>query len=212
MLPIEIDRPKAYFKKNIHKIVSEYHNKIMTNINETQNKMNNFINEHHLIYELFYSKKEIELMEKYHNRARILSTNVGRIFDSIIKFIIQDMEGGQSEYIDNPNNHPAKFEIDIINHDKKIAYEIKWRDAGTDGDHRNKEYRKVDLLVSKGYTPIRLTFFMPELKLSLYAQQHIINYYEKYGKAYTQEKAFEYINQMANIDLLKILKDIERKK
>ena len=40
--------------------------------------------------------------------------------------------------------------------------------------------------------------------------EQYINYYEKYGKAYTQEKAFEYINQMANIDLLKILKYIER--
>ena len=82
MLPIKIDRPKDYFKSNIHKIISGYHNKIMTNINDTQDRMNGFTNKHHLIYELFYDKKEIELMEKYHNRARILSTNAGRIFDT----------------------------------------------------------------------------------------------------------------------------------
>ena len=65
----------------------------------------------------------------------------GRIFDTAVKFIIQDVEGGQSEYIDNPGQHPNRFEIDVINHDKKLAYEIKWRDAGTDGDHKNKEFR-----------------------------------------------------------------------
>ena len=97
----------------------------------------------------------------------------------------------------------------MLNHDKKLAYEIKWRDAGTDGDHKNKEYRKVDLLIEKGYTPIRLTFFMPELERSLNAQKQIIDYYEKRGKAYTQESAFEYINRMADIDLLQILKDFK---
>ena len=209
MLPIKIDRPKDYFKNNIHKIVSDYHNKIMTNITETQNKMDSFINEHHLVYELFYDKKELKLMEKYHNRARILSTNAGRIFDTAVKFIITDVEGGKSEYINNPNQHPSRFEIDVINHDKKIAYEIKWRDAGTDGDHTNKEFRKEDLLVEQGYTPIRLTFFMPELERSLKSQTQIINYYGKYGKTYTQDKAFEYINQMADIDLLQILKDFK---
>ena len=137
MLPIKIDRPKDYFKNNIHKIVSDYHNKIMTNITETQNKMDSFINEHHLVYELFYDKKELKLMEKYHNRARILSTNAGRIFDTAVKFIITDVEGGKSEYINNPNQHPSRFEIDVINHDKKIAYEIKWRVAGTDGYNTN---------------------------------------------------------------------------
>ena len=181
----------------------------MTNIDDTQNRMDTFTNEHHLVYELFYDKKEIELMEKYHNRARILSTNAGRIFDTAVKFIIQDVEGGQSEYIDNPGQHPNRFEIDVINHDKKLAYEIKWRDAGTDGDHKNKEYRKVDLLIEKGYTPIRLTFFMPELERSLNAQKQIIDYYNKRGKSYTQDSAFAYINRMADIDLLQILKDFK---
>ena len=207
MLPIDIERPTNYYKSNIHKIISDYHKKIITNINNTQNKMSDFKNDHHILYELFYSKDEIQIMEKYHNIARILSANSGRIFDNIVKFIIQDIEGGQSEYILNPNKHPKKFEIDILNHNKKIAYEIKWRDAGTDGDHKNKEYRKVDLLVQKGYTPIRLTFFMPELKQSLIAQKQIINYYNQFGMSYSEEKAFEYINKMANIDLYKIIKD-----
>ena len=50
---------------------------------------------------------------------------------------------------------------------------------------------------------------MPELERSLKSQTQIINYYGKYGKTYTQDKAFEYINQMADIDLLQILKDFK---
>ena len=63
MLPIKLDKPKDYFKNNIHKIISDYHSKVMANINDTQDKMNDFTNDHHLVYELFYAKKEIELME-----------------------------------------------------------------------------------------------------------------------------------------------------
>ena len=50
---------------------------------------------------------------------------------------------------------------------------------------------------------------MPELERSLNAQNQIINYYDKYGQTYTQDKAFEYINRMADIDLLQILKDFK---
>jgi hypothetical protein len=49
-------------------------------------------------------------MEYYHNVARILSSNVGRLFDEIIKFSITTIEGGRSTYIVNPTGKPKKFE------------------------------------------------------------------------------------------------------
>lgn len=201
-----VERHPDYFKNKIHLIISEYHKKIQNNTLSTENLMNQFYNEHHQMYELFYSKNELKLMEKYHNMARILSANMGRIFDSIVKFIIIDIEGGQTEYWNNTNSNPKKFEIDVVNNYKKIAYEIKWRDAGTDGDHKSKEFRKVDLIKSRGYTPIRLTFFLPELERSAKAQKDIIDYYSLKGLSYTGKKAFEYINNLAKIDLLKIIK------
>ena len=203
---IEVYRHKDYYKHHINRIVYECRNKIINVTSSTNDIMSNFDNKHHQIYELFYDKKEVELMEMYHNRARILSANMGRMFDDIAKFVIAEVQGGRSEYIDNPGGHPKKFEIDIINHHKKIAYEIKWRDAGTDGDHKAKEYRKVDLLVEKGYKPIRLTFFLPELARSLNTQRQIIEYYDKYGETYTGNEAFEYLNKLAGINLMKLIK------
>jgi hypothetical protein len=202
-----VSRDKNYFKNNIKMVIEEYHNKIIGITSLTAVQMDKFNNKHHQIYELFYPKEEIERMEKYHNQARILSANVGRLFDKIVKFIITDKEGGQSEYIDNYNGHPKKFEIDVMNHHKKIAYEIKWRDAGTDGDHKAKEYRKVDTIVALGYKPIRLTFYLPELMRSANSQRQIIEYYNKFGESYTEDKAFEYVNKLGGIDLMKILNE-----
>jgi hypothetical protein len=208
---LSVERHPDYFKNKIHLIISEYHKKIKDNILKTKQIMEDFKNEHHEIYELFYSKEEINLIEKYHIMARILSANTGRIFDNVVKFIISDVEGGQTEYWNNLNSHPMKFEIDIVNHTKKIAYEIKWRDATTDGDHKNKEFRKVDFIKNKGYKPIRLTFFLPELERSVKAQKDIIDYYSMNGLSYTGKEAFEYINTLANIDLKHIIKQYKQK-
>lgn len=198
-----------FYEKSIHSIIKKYHKKILENTENTQSHMDSFENSHHKIYKLFYNSEQIEIMEREHNRARILSANTGRIFDEAIKFIITNVEGGKSEYIDNTKGHPKKFEIDIMNHYKKVAYEIKWRDAGTDGDHKAKEYRKVDIIKGMGYTPIRLTFFLPELPRSLKAQQDIINYYENCGQAYTGEDAFNFVNKMAKINLWSIFSKYE---
>ena len=205
----EIDHSPDTFKKTIHNIIKKYHKQIIKNTENTQIKMDNFDNPHHFIYKIFYTSEKIKEMEYYHNVARILSSNVGRLFDEIIKFSITTIEGGRSTYIVNPTGKPKKFEIDILNENKKIAYEIKWRDAGTDGDHKNKEFRKVDLIKQMGYKPIRLTFYLPELVQSLLTQKNIINYYKTHGEAYTGEEAFDYINKMANIDLIKIISEYE---
>ena len=202
----ETDLKPEFYKSNIHQIIKRYHKKIVDNTEATQSKMDLFENSHHEIYQLFYSKEQLKIMEQEHNRARILSSNAGRIFDEAVKFVITNAEGGKSEYVSNPGGHPKKFEIDIINHNKKIGYEIKWRDAGTDGDHKAKEYRKVDIIKEMGYTPIRLTFFLPELPRSLKAQQEIINYYKEHGRAYTGNDAFNFVNKMANIDLWSIIR------
>ena len=77
----QVSRDKDYFKNNIKMFIEEYHNKIMGITSLTAGQMQQFNNKHHQIYELFYPKEEIERMEYYHNQARILSANVGRLFD-----------------------------------------------------------------------------------------------------------------------------------
>jgi len=92
----EIDHSPDTFKKTIHNIIKKYHKQIIKNTENTQIKMDNFDNPHHFIYKIFYTSEKIKEMEYYHNVARILSSNVGRLFDEIIKFSITTIEGGRS--------------------------------------------------------------------------------------------------------------------
>ncbi len=50
-------------------------------------------------------------------------------------------------------------EIDCLANNK--AYEIKWKDATTDGDHINKELKRLKIIKEAGYMPVRIMFFMP---------------------------------------------------
>lgn len=56
--------------------------------------------------------------------------------------------------IPNPSGgRPKTFEIDCLIGER--AYEIKWRDATTDGDHITKEHRRLRAIADAGYTPAR---------------------------------------------------------
>ena len=54
---------------------------------------------------------------------------------------------------------PKTFEIDCLVGNN--AYEIKWRDATTDGDHITKEHTRIINIKNAGYKPIRIMFYYP---------------------------------------------------
>ena len=196
---------KDYLLNNLKQIIEEKQSNVEYKILDKTSIMDKFDNPHHLIYSLFLSPEEIKKMEYYWNLGRIISSNSGQMFDTAIKFLLSSFIPGKSTNIKNPNGHPKYFEIDHLSIDNNVAYEIKWRDAGTDGDHLKKEFNKVDAVIKLGYKPIRLTFFMPELKLSNYNQKRIISYYkENNGEAYTGEDAFKYIKTLTGYDLKEI--------
>ena len=191
-----------YLLNNLKKIIEEKQNIVEYNISEKTSIMDKFDNPHHLIYSLFLSPEEVKKMEYYWNLGRIISSNSGQMFDTLIKFLLSSFIPGKSTNINNPNGHPKYFEIDHLDEHNKVAYEIKWRDAGTDGDHLKKEFNKVDAVIKLGYKPIRLTFFMPELEKSNYNQKRIIEYYKKMGgESYTGGDAFDYIKNLTGHDL-----------
>ena len=195
---------KEFIMKNIEKIIKEKQNIVKNNISEKTSIMEGFNNPHHLIYSLFLSPKEVKKMEYYWNLGRIISSNSGQMFDTIIKFLLSNTIPGKSTNINNPKGHPKYFEIDHLDEINKVAYEVKWRDAGTDGDHLKKEFNKVDAVLKLGYKPIRLTFFMPELKQSNNSQKKIIEYYKNNGEAYTGNDAFKYVKSLTGYDLKKM--------
>ena len=192
-------------KAKLDKIIDDKVKKVLDNTENTREIMTTFSNDHHLVYRLFYPQERINEIEIAHNQARIMSANAGQMFDEIVKFILMATIPGKSTIVENEGGHPKSFEIDHLDETNKIGYEVKWRDAGTDGDHKNKEFRKVDMMKYMGLTPIRLTFFMPELERSKKAQNDIIRYYKEHGKAYTGDSAFDFLKEKTGVDLKQLL-------
>ncbi|HES9775379.1 TPA: ApaLI family restriction endonuclease, partial [Streptococcus pneumoniae] len=107
---------------------------------------------------------------------------------------------------------PKTFEIDCLV-GKKHAYEIKWWDATTDGDHITKEHTRIKVIHNKGYIPIRLMFYYPNRTQAIKIQQTLETLYNGIGgKYYYGDSAWEHLRAVTGIDLLSILTDIANKK
>ena len=108
-------------------------------------------------------------------------------------------------------SRPVTFEIDCLV--GKDAYEIKWRDATTDGDHITKEHTRVKNIKNAGYKPIRIMFYYPNRTQAIHIQETLKTIYAGVGgEYYFCKEAWEVINQKTDVDLLSILKKIADQK
>jgi type II restriction enzyme len=102
---------------------------------------------------------------------------------------------------------PKTFEIDCLV--ESNAYEIKWRDATTDGDHITKEHTRVKQIKKVGYTPIRIMFYYPNRSQAIKIQQTLETIYSGIGgNCYYGDSAWEYIKHETEVDLFGILSKI----
>ena len=98
------------------------------------------------------------------------------------------------------DSSPKTIEIDCLVNNK--AYEIKWKDATTDGDHINKELKRIKIIREAGYIPIRIMFFAPNRTQAIYIQTKLKSVYEKAGgEYYVGNTAWEYIKKETGINL-----------
>ncbi len=96
---------------------------------------------------------------------------------------------------------------------RKDAYEIKWRDTTTDGDHITKEHTRVQNIKDLDYKPIRVMFYYPNRKQVVKIQQTLQTMYSGVdGKYYFGENAWEIIKNRTGVDLLHILEKIAEMK
>lgn len=90
------------------------------------------------------------------------------------------------------------------------AYEIKWKDATTDGDHIKKEHKRVKIIKEAGYIPIRIMFFKPNRTQAISIQDKLRNLYEDIGgEYYAGDDAWNYIKKETGIDLKCLFEDSE---
>ena len=169
---------------------------------------------HYLIYQVLgIDEKEGYLIDLYQNKGRFLYKYAGSFLEEAA-FLCFKYKFPNAEKIKIPNNQgvrPKTFEIYCLVNNR--AYEIKWRDATTDGDHITKEHTRVKAIQSQGYVPIRVMFYYPNRGQAIQIQKTLETLYTGVaGEYYYGDAAWEYISNVTGIDLYKILTDIVSKK
>ncbi|MFA7141987.1 MAG: ApaLI family restriction endonuclease [Candidatus Paceibacterota bacterium] len=166
---------------------------------------------HHLLYRVLgITAKEGKLIDEYQNMGRFLYKYAGSFLEeaTILCFEEKFPQAERKLRIQNKlGSKPATFEIDCLV--DKHAYEIKWRDATTDGDHITKEHIRVKNIRNAGYTPVRIMFYYPNRKQAIQVQETLKTVYAGVGgEYYFGEKAWEEIKMRTDVDLFSILEKI----
>ena len=200
-------------KEKIEELAKEYSNKLDIQITERLQEMSADDKSHYLIYRVLgISFEEGENIDLYQNKGRFLYKYAGSFLEEATVLCFQEKFGVKNaRKVKIPNTEglrPKTFEIDGLINDRN-AYEIKWRDATTDGDHITKEHTRISAINKKGYTPIRLMFYYPNREQAKRIQQTLETMYKGIGgEYYYGDSAWEHLKTTTDIDLLSILTEI----
>ena len=172
-------------------------------------------NSHYLLYRVLgISTSEGKKIDEYQNKGRFLYKYAGSFLEEAAILCCEKKFPEAQRKVKIPNKlgvRPKTFEIDCLA--GKDAYEIKWRDATTDGDHITKEHTRVQNIKDSGYKPIRVMFYYPNRKQAVRIQQTLQTMYSGVdGEYYFGENAWGIIKDRTGVDLLHILERIAETK
>lgn len=181
-----------------------YREELQKKIKERENEMQQDNNDHYLIYNaLGFTSKEGYLIDYQQNVGRLLYKYAGSLLEDLTIKCFKEAFPEAKEKIKLPNTidkSPKTVEIDCLVGNK--AYEIKWKDATTDGDHIKKEHKRVRIIKEAGYVPIRLMFFEPNRDQAVKIQAKLKKFYEDIGgEYYSGEDAWRYLKDETGYDL-----------
>lgn len=165
---------------------------------------------HYFLYNVLgVSSTEGYQIDIYQNKGRFLYKYAGSFLENAALICFKyRYPNAEKITINNPfDGTPRTFEIDCLV--GKDAHELKWRDATTDGDHINKERRRVNAIKNCGYIPIRVMFYEPQRTQAKKIQCQLQSVYEKLGgQYYSGERAWKYIENYTGVNLYEILNGI----
>lgn len=166
---------------------------------------------HYLIYRVLgVSDAEGKLIDVYQNKGRFLYKYAGSFLEDAAKlcFLEKFPKSGSVRIKNTIGERPKTFEIDCLVEDR-IAVEIKWRDATTDGDHITKEHTRLQAVAAAGYIPVRIMFYYPNRSQAMRVQQILETLYHGVnGQYYFGDAAWEYVRAQTDTDLKGILERI----
>lgn len=203
-------------KERIRILADKYSKELDIKVQERVKEMKDDDKSHYLIYRVLgISFEEGENIDLYQNKGRFLYKNAGGFLEEATILCFQEKYGKEKakkkKIPNSEGTRPKTFEIDCLI--EKRAYEIKWRDATTDGDHITKEHTRIKVIHDAGYTPIRLMFYYPNRKQAIKIQETLETLYNGIGgEYYYGDIAWKHLKDVTGIDLFTILSEIADEK
>jgi ApaLI-like restriction endonuclease len=202
---------QAILKATISELAKTYTSKLKIVSDARIIEMENDDNSHFLLYRVLgIGLKEGRHIDQYQNKGRFLYKYAGSFLEEATMACFERAFPKTQRKLKINNSlgsKPKTFEIDcLVNKD---AYEIKWRDATTDGDHIIKEHARVLAIKNAGYRPVRIMFYYPNRVQAQKIQATLKTIYEGLGGQYFfGNEAWLEIKKKTNVDLHKILFEI----
>lgn len=169
---------------------------------------------HHILYQVLgVSPKEGHDIDVYQNKGRFLYKYAGAFLEEAALMCIQYKyaDAVKTRIPNTLGQRPKTFEIDALV--GQSAFEIKWRDATTDGDHITKEHTRLKVIHAAGYTPIRLMFYYPNRTQAQKIQATLETLYKGLGgQYYYGDTAWQFIRNFTGVDLFAVIEQIAREK
>ena len=209
------EKDNRAIEEKIRFLANQYALNLKKKIGERIQEMKGDDSSHYLIYRVLgISNEEGELIDIYQNKGRFLYKYAGSFLEeaTILCFEEKFPMAQRKVKIENKTSiRPKTFEIDCLVNDE--AFEIKWRDATTDGDHITKEHTRIKNIKNHGYRAIRIMFYYPNRLQAIRIQDTLKTIYAGIdGKYYSGDEAWNYIKHKTGVDLLDILQKIANEK
>lgn len=201
--------------KEMRALSDDYESKLKRQIDARVLEMDNDDKLHHILYQVLgITAREGHDIDVYQNKGRFLYKYAGSFLENAAKLCIQHRypDALTTRIPNTLGQRPATFEIDALipNGD---AFEIKWRDATTDGDHITKEHTRLKVIANAGYHPIRVMFYYPNRGQAQRIQKTLETLYLGVGGHYHfGQGAWNYILEYTGVDLLTLINRIAREK
>lgn len=202
-------------KREIESLANSYSRMLNNKIGERKKEMDSDNNSHYTLYNLLGINDEYGYeIDLYQNVGRFLYKYAGAFIEEAATICFKH-KYPDARKLNIPNtidNKPKTFEIDCLvgNH----AFEIKWRDATTDGDHVSKEHKRVKVIKDAGYIPVRIMFYAPNRVQSIRIQRRLKELYESddiKGHYYAEEDAWNFIKNKTGVDLKQIVEELSNR-
>ena len=198
--------------ERLYRIIMRYKEELQKKIKEREEEMKQDNNDHYLIYNaLGFTSKEGYQIDFQQNVGRFLYKYAGSLLEELAIKCMKEAYPDAKRKVKLPNTidkSPNTVEIDCLV--GNMAYEIKWKDATTDGDHIKKEHKRVQIIKEAGYVPVRIMFFEPNREQAIKIQTKLKKLYEDIGgEYYSGEDAWYYLKKKTGIDLKKIFEKLK---